>query len=163
MASRWPNMHLLCDDVVCIEGQRFVGSTLWASPAASAKDYHINVTEPGDRAMGRVMGSMNKGCKQFLNTMTRPGDVVVTHFMPMMPDDVRALAPYRFSGCDHDDYFGNVGLDPAMARARLWISGHTHSAFDVTPPGKCRWVCNPLGHNFEETGGDFEGVVVDLK
>lgn len=165
MMAQWDNVHMLDDDVVIIDGQRFVGSTLWASPTMSAiKNYPINVSEVGDRAFGRrLMGVINQRSKRFLHAMVRPGDVVVTHFMPMMPDVVRAMAPYRYEKCDNEDYFGNTGLDNVMLRAPLWISGHTHSAFDVTVlGGACRWVCNPVGHCYEATGGDPEGVVVDL-
>jgi len=161
--AQWPNVHMLDDDVVNIDGVRFVGSTLWASPRGDIGDYRINITDVGDRAMSRVMGSHNRSCKRFLRENVRPGDVVVTHFMPMMPDVVRRLAPYRFDKGDREDYLGNTGLDDVMMRTRLWVSGHTHSAFDVTLfGGACRWVCNPIGLDHEITGGDPEGVVVTL-
>ena len=60
-----------------------------------------------------------------------------------------------------DTYFGNHGLDEVMAKAKLWISGHTHCAFDTSAFG-CRWICNAMGHAIEDTGADQNGIVVEL-
>ena len=67
--------------------------------------------------------------------------MVITHWPPtkeaMHPSlDGDSLNPYYFN--DREDLVREVG-------AKLWISGHTHEAFDYRV-GKTRCIGNPAGY-----------------
>ena len=161
------NVHLLDNETITIRGQRFVGSTLWSrfDPMWSldGKEFAQNVVSGGDIDQSELINAENDACVDFLHRTVKEGDVVITHFMPMQPTDLRAKkVRYAYRPSALDTYYGNTGLEPVMARAKLWISGHTHVAFDTAKFG-CRWVCNPLGHPHEKMGADQNGVVIPIK
>lgn len=71
--------------------------------------------------------------------------VVVTHFLP----HPGSIAP-RFATHPLNPAFAS-DLEPLVARATLWIHGHTHAASDYLASG-ARVVCNPRGYPGEPTG-----------
>jgi hypothetical protein len=71
--------------------------------------------------------------------------VVVTHFLP----HPGSIAP-RFATHPLNPAFAS-DLQPLLARATLWIHGHTHAASDYRVGG-ARIVCNPRGYPGEPTG-----------
>ena len=80
--------------------------------------------------------------------------VVITHH----PPHPGSIAPKFATHPLNPAFVSN--LEDLMGRARLWIHGHTHSAFDYIVRGT-RVVCNARGYVGEDTGfrGDF---VVDV-
>ena len=78
--------------------------------------------------------------------------VVITHFAPHSG----SIAP-AFTGHPANAGF-IVPMDALMGKAKLWIHGHTHTAFDYDVNGT-RIVCNPRGYAEEETGFRPEKVV----
>jgi predicted phosphodiesterase len=77
--------------------------------------------------------------------------VVVTHHAPSM----RSIAA-RFATDPVSAAFGS-NLDDLVAKANLWIHGHTHTAFryQVGPdPERGHVVCNPRGYRRETYAGD---------
>jgi hypothetical protein len=71
--------------------------------------------------------------------------VVVTHFLP----HPGSIAP-RFATHPLNPAFAS-DLQPLVARATLWIHGHSHAASDYRAGG-ARVVCNPRGYPGEPTG-----------
>lgn len=78
--------------------------------------------------------------------------VVITHFAP----HTGSIAP-SFAGHPANAGF-IVPMDALMGKAKLWIHGHTHTAFDYDANGT-RIVCNPRGYPKEETGFNPRCVV----
>lgn len=154
------NVHFLDNGAVTVEGQRFVGSTLWASPPAT-KSMTDFAQCNGLTLCG--MQKLNAEAKAYLRATVRPDDVVITHFMPLTTTRLIELGhPSAFKpSATADLYFGNEGLEDVVRTARLWISGHTHQAFDVQV-GPCRWLCNPIGVPHEKTGAEPEGAILNL-
>jgi len=142
------NVHVLNNGVVTIDGQRFVGSTLWSRPtslrrlndARSIKGYTLE-----------TVTAWNTECRDFLKKTVREGDVVITHFMPVKLSDLIAAghkSPYA-PDAELDAYFGNDDID--LSPAKMWVFGHTHAAIDLRVRGT-RLVCNPIGYDCEVTG-----------
>ena len=71
-------------------------------------------------------------------------DVMITHWPPTK----EAIHP-KFEGEDTNPYFINDREDLVRAiGARLWVSGHTHEAFDYEV-GATRCIGNPTGYSGE--------------
>ncbi|HTO46949.1 MAG TPA: metallophosphoesterase [Burkholderiales bacterium] len=78
--------------------------------------------------------------------------VVITHHVP----HPGSIAPKFVDHPLNPAFVSN--LEHLMGRARLWIHGHTHRAFDYTVRGT-RVVCNPRGYADEDTGFSADLVV----
>lgn len=142
------NVHVLINSDVIIEGQRFVGSTLWSRPTSLRR---INDARHIAGCTSETMAQWNAECREFLINFVQPGDVVITHFMPVKLQDLLDAghkSPYK-PDTELDAYFGNEGID--LSPAKVWIFGHTHSAIDIAVRGT-RLVCNPMGYAGEGTG-----------
>jgi len=143
-------IHALEDEVVEIDGQRFVGATLWFR--------HGGVRQAGDDLLGdfRAIRGFREwvGVKalesaEFLAEEVRAGDVVVTHHLP----HIRSVAA-RFVGDPLTRYFLHDLSDfVEVCGARLWVHGHTHDSMDYRV-GQTRVLCNPFGYRrYEENAG----------
>lgn len=171
------NVHLLNNSTVTIDGQRYVGSTLWSSPAPSSrlndfeKIYSSTMCED-DGAMKKLsrkeFSAWNESAKSFLGATVKEDDIVITHFLPLMNEELKLFGVETRYPVDPviDTYFGNRGLWSPMSRAKLWISGHTHQEFDgryrIHPSTRpTRWVCNPLGYPGENVSPNVNGIIVD--
>lgn len=149
-----PELHVLANSSVVIDGVRFAGGTAWfpepedPSYNSSLTDYHaITDMAPGAAYDAfRVWALGPDGI--------RPGDVVVTHHLP----SERSVHP-QYLGSPLNQYFV-APLDDVIAsqRPRLWIHGHTHEPMDYTL-GDTRVVANPRGCPGEHKG-EYPVVVV---
>jgi len=143
-----PNLHVLEKSAVMIDGQRFVGCTLWFPHDDQPGEY--------DGCLGDFryiadlyedIGPEAASSRRFLEEAVRPGDIVVTHHLP----HPRCIAP-RYTGSPLNRFFlHNVASVVERGGARLWIHGHTHASVDVTCGGT-RVVCNPLGYPHGQPG-----------
>lgn len=137
----FPHVHVLEQETVVIEGQRFVGCTLWyprpnwTPQEEGFGDFHW-IEDIRDWLHDRAMKSA-----KFLRSTVQEGDVVITHYLPHSRS---ILDKYRESDCNHF-FLHNVGDVVQGGDAKLWIHGHTHGSRDYVV-GKTRVVCNPLGY-----------------
>lgn len=135
------NLQILERHTLEIEGQRFVGCTLW---------YEHPGWLPSDEDMGDFtwiedtrswLPERAKESAKFLRETVQPGDVVITHFLPHR----ESILP-QFRNSSLNGYFlHNVGDVVEQGEAKLWIHGHTHGSLDYRV-GKTRVVCNPFGY-----------------
>lgn len=159
-------------DEVIIDGLRFLGSTLWTdfklygSGAAQA----VAMQEAGKYMLdfdGRIrcapMSTFRPADSIALHRQSRDWlaakldepsfdgkTVVVTHHAPSM----RSIAA-RFAEDPVSAAFGS-NLDDLVAKAHLWIHGHTHTAFryQIGPDAeRGHVVCNPRGYRRETYAG----------
>lgn len=152
------NVHWLENDAVTIEGQRFIGCTLW-------------FPDPGDPRIKRGMSDFHviqdfepwvydrcETSKRFLEQHVTKSDVVVTHHLPH-----RASIAPKYRGDALNPFFlCDMGQLIAQAEPRLWIHGHTHESVDVDV-GPTRIVCNPFGYARREENPRFRpDLVIDL-
>lgn len=156
------DVHLLDDDVIVLEGVRFIGSTLWtdflllgAAQRALAmhegqrfmRDFsQIRASEASDAmftpADSAARFERHRGflAARLAEPFTGP-TVVITHHAP----SPRSIHP-RFTDSPLNACFIS-DVEPLMdgTRALLWVHGHTHDTFDYTVNGT-RVVCNPRGY-----------------
>lgn len=159
-AARYSHVHLLDNDAIEIGGVRILGAVLWT-------DFMLYGSDRG--TMGRCLNEAKHGMSDFsvirfsgggflspvdtvrlhrvstsflAEALATPFDgptIVVTHHLPSM----HSVAD-RFKSALMSAAFAS-NLDHLVAKADLWIHGHTHDGFDYRI-GKCRVVCNPRGY-----------------
>lgn len=139
-----------------IEGQRFIGSTLWFKKATRAGlQKYMNDFEVIEDFESWVYDE-NAETRAYLDKELGPDDVVVTHHLPTYKS-VHAL----FEGEPLNAYFV-CNMEPLIKRVqpKLWVHGHTHFSWDYRI-GKTRIVCNPFGYvrREENAGFDFSRVI----
>lgn len=155
-AAAWnKNFHYLDNDSCIVDGQRFLGGTMWfpkefdTSRRRGMNDFQMikdwqSIYGENASFMSRVMPQVETG------------DVVVTHHLP----SYRSVAP-QFAGNWLNCYFVNdVSAEIADAGPKMWIHGHTHTTFDYLI-GQTRIVCNPQGYPGENSGF-VRGMVVEV-
>jgi len=141
------NLHILDNKTTTINGQRFVGTTLWfrdqpdynrlykcLADFQEIKDFRNHVYEKNRLAI------------EFLNHEVNSSDIVITHHMPSK----KSVHPKftnsslnRFFVCELDDLINE-------RQPKLWVHGHTHESCDYYI-NKTRIICNPLGYPNEKS------------
>lgn len=95
-----------------------------------------------------------------------PPSVVVTHFPPLRTGTSAARYLRRGPDCPLNRYFAweDAALLPALgapaAPVPLWVSGHTHHAYDFVR-GDTRFLANPAGYRGE--GVNTKALTADWK
>ena len=136
------NFHWLDCATATLDGQRFVGATLWFNEKAGAlparhflSDFHaIPAFEPW-------VYRQHERALAVLRREVRATDVVVTHHLP-----AQACVHPKFANSRLNPYFVHDLSDLIEQRhPKVWVHGHTHAAVDVVV-GATRIVANPFGY-----------------
>jgi Icc-related predicted phosphoesterase len=143
VAAEHPNLHWLNRSSVTIEGQRFLGATLWfreapLAPMQMMNDIHL-ITD-----FTSWVYEENRKDIDFLRDNVQEGDIVVTHYLPSN----LSVAP-EYAGSPLNAFFVcNVEDIIHDKKPALWVHGHTHGSLDYVV-GQTRVVCNPKGYPIE--------------
>ncbi|KKN76103.1 hypothetical protein LCGC14_0372980 [marine sediment metagenome] len=141
----------LDQDVVTIDGQRFVGATLWSNPAQNAHiQARLYINDYRSIRGWTIDDHVNAHWKDlnYLLKVIKEGDVVITHFPPTFNGVDRA----RFAGDVLNSWFVNdMNLMIREMKPKLWISGHTHHVWDEMV-GVTRDVGNCRGYTRADHG-----------
>lgn len=162
LVDKHDNLHYLLAERVEIDGVRFWGapwfSDLWGDyeqlcstdPWRVAR-FHKQILDFNPRYNAAGAWTLSKHVaahtEQTDLLMQQAGqvDVVVTHWPPTLG----AIHP-KFEGDEMNPYFVNDHENLVRdIGARLWISGHTHEAYDY-PIGQTRCIGNPTGYPGED-------------
>lgn len=159
--SEWnlTNVHLLNNWSLVVGGVNFHCTTLWTdfnknnpmielSVAGALNDYkYIRGASPnraGSKINTREISNLNRTSKEYLRRAVSDElpCVVVTHHQPLME-----LLDSTY--CSDMDYaYANTDLCGFLMEndnIKCWVSGHTHSQFDVTL-GEQRFITNCRGY-----------------
>jgi len=160
ISKEFDHFHFLDDDMIIIDGVRFVGSTLWSDfnlhedPDGFSRiinnhigDFFMIHSEDMVRFTGKECMRYCKLAKQFINyILKQPFDgktVVVTHFC-CHPKSIHEM----YKGSSLNPYFTTDCSEFLGSPVDLFIHGHTHSPMDYVQNG-VRVVCNPKGYHSE--------------
>jgi Icc-related predicted phosphoesterase len=146
------NLHWLHNSAVEINGQRFVGTTMWFPhhPAQTMGTEDLSDFRLIEGFAERV-GEENRAAQRFLEEAVRPGDVVVTHHLPS-----QRCVPMRFASSPLNRFFVCPQDELVLQRRpALWVHGHSHASVDVEL-GSTRVVCNPFGYLGFELNENFD-------
>jgi predicted phosphodiesterase len=152
-------VHVLDDDVVVLDGVRFVGSTLWTDFLLFGETQRAAAMDEGRRFLrdftrirsGDAAYTPQDSAARFAmhraflaRTLATPfagPTVVVTHHAPSPASIHPRFRGSALNACFVSDL--EAMLDGR--RVALWIHGHTHDSFDYDVNGT-RVVCNPRGY-----------------
>ena len=152
-----PNFHLLENNIKEIDGQRFLGATLWfANPPILARKDLMNDFKAIENFEPWVYEQGAKTIK-FLEDNLKEDDIVVTHHMPTKKSTVKAYKNHPLN-CFfiHDVEHLILERKPTM-----WIHGHTHFDFDYYI-GDTRIICNPLGYITHENTNFKTNMIISV-
>lgn len=153
MEDKYEHFWFLDRAGIVIDGQRFIGASLWSSPTQNASiqarlyinDYRaIRGWTIEDHIYAHFADL------DYLSTVMCLDDVVITHF----PPTYNGVDKVRFDGDVLTTWFVNDLNDLIIRRKpKLWISGHTHHCWEeavgVTQDvGNCRgytWINRSTG------------------
>lgn len=160
------NENLICldNDIVEIDGQRFIGAPMWFKHDES--DFKLEACMMDFRVIKggfrHWVQKQNKITIKFFEENVQPSDIVITHHMPSN----RSTAP-RFVGSELNQFFVccNEGLITNKG-PKIWIHGHTHDSCDyvIEHTGNTKEtthvVCNPRGYWPHDLNPDFDKDLV---
>lgn len=154
--ARNPNLYVLSNSVAEIEGQRFVGGTMWFSETVEAMRWaHSWADFAKIKGLRNWIFNDNRKFAALLQSELKQGDIVVSHHLPSS-----AVVSDRYKNNPGNCYFisemSNEILDKKPA---VWFFGHTHDSRDMML-GDTRMVCNPFGYFDYETNGKFDPYLV---
>lgn len=175
--ARLPGVHYLDDDMVVLDGVRFLGSTLWTDfclGGHKAWDMHAAESNMNDyraialrkhprwaRLAPMHTESLHWDSRRFLDDALRIGfdgpTVVVTHHAPH-PDSVHP----RYKGSALNSAFASDMSEMLEMRGpELWVHGHMHDPSDYVV-GRTRVLANPKGYGGENALYD-PALVVEVE
>lgn len=160
--AKHPNIHWLFDSAVEIDGQRFIGNTMWFPLTDNTQIHESGWSDFARIKRGRQwIYKANKATRKYLHAEVKKGDVVVTHHLPC---DLSVADRFRtgpntwqngFYVCDMSDLI--LDREPVA-----WISGHTHD-FNDYMLGNTRIVSNPYGYQgYEPVLNVDRGFCIDV-
>jgi predicted phosphodiesterase len=162
-----PNLHLLDNSSVVINGVRFIGSTLWTDYVLDGRfnktesmklinqllNDHRLIRKGRDRFSTEDALELHLQSKAFLikqlNEPFNGKTVVVTHHAPSLKAhhphfEMDTIAAAFISDCDD-----------LLKLADVWCFGHTHANVDTVIDG-CRLVSNQKGYSREMLPSPFK-------
>jgi Icc-related predicted phosphoesterase len=148
ISKRYKNFHWLNNSDTVIDGQRFVGATLWFPDAPGNWAHEGQMTDfKTIQGFKGWVYKENDQTQMYLTNNIQEGDIVVTHHLPCtlsIADQFKTSEMNRFFVCDMSETI----LDK---KPSLWLHGHTHESCDYVI-GDTRVICNPYGYRNEGHG-----------
>lgn len=175
-ADQCPNVHLLENELVIIDGVRFIGATLWTDYRWKGKeplfakqhaertieDYKlIKWSERPDRLVrADDLESEHYRSRRFIQDALRvPFDgpsIVVTHHGP----HPRSIFHWYDGDMLSAAYTSDLSEILFKGAPALWVHGHTHKSFDYTV-FDTRIICNPVGYEGNANDEFNPALVID--
>lgn len=173
-----PNIHVLDNDSIILNGVKFIGTTLWTSLNNRDPNVVMNVTSMMNdyvqiwyhnpslvakfpiRADNVInMHSLNTTfLKQEMENSTCDKVVVITHHAP----NVKSLPEKYEDMYTQYAYFDDMSSKLDLTKVHTWIHGHTHRRSEYMV-NTTRVLCNPRGyHGYEPMATTFKLTYVTI-
>jgi|TARA_R110000851_G_scaffold87200_1_gene190033 UDP-2,3-diacylglucosamine pyrophosphatase LpxH len=170
-----PNVYILDEDVIVLDGVFFVGATLWtdmdkgnpllmSDAEYSMNDYNCIRTGPVNAPWQRKLKpvetmALHRRQRDFIFDQLRNAKnifdktVVVSHHLP----SYMCIADEHQGSPLNGAYASELHPEMMETQPDLWVHGHTHSSNDImVPDSKTRIVCNPRGYWPHELNEKFD-------
>jgi len=159
--SAMSNVFPLDMNTVTIDGQRFIGHTLWFKDTVQARvgQKHISDFQMIGGDFGEWVYKENGKVRKWFMKSIHKDDIVVTHHLPSLKCSGQhwhrsVLQPYFV--CPMDTTIGSK-------KPLVWVYGHTHDSHDLLI-GDTRMICNPFGYAAQRENPKFnERLVLDTE
>lgn len=156
LAETHPNVHLLLDEFVSIDGVNFFGGTMWTNFAGcnrkamnfalnSMNDFRLIRTENDDVLMPIDTVELHevfvKKLTDWFETPMSGARVVITHHAPVINPHT------KYRGSELSPAFNSLDMEEIITKYQpeLWVYGHTHECDDQIV-GKTKIISNQLGY-----------------
>lgn len=163
-----PNVYVLENSSVVLDGVAFHGATLWTDfnnhdpLTMHAVDYNPHTGGLQDFRFVRFNGGAYRWTpesaykthlksREFLRNSIQPGDVVVTHHAPTFKSIDPVHTDKLFDGAYASD-LSELILD---TEPKFWFHGHIHKSNDYMV-GNTRVLCNPRGYEGHSLNPNFD-------
>lgn len=148
------NFHWLNNSTVTIDGQRFVGGTMWYRRDEDPF-FRNRMCDFSEIKNTSSIFEENDKFLEFINSVQLDeDDVVVTHHLPSsksVPEQYKYDPLNCYFVCDVQNVIRQYN-------PKLWVHGHTHTCFDYSM-GRTRVCCNPHGYPGENPNFKYNFVV----
>ena len=168
-----PNVHVLNNSSVEINGQWFHGSTMWTDVnkydpliamqvGQSLNDFHV-IRYGGAAGYERPFNihlwqRLNRAAVEWLANEIKPGSVVITHHAPHKKTDVER---YGANNPVNHLYGSDMTRIIDELKPAVWHHGHLHESFDFMV-ADTRILANPRGYvGHGKSGGENPDFNVD--
>ena len=156
IASKYSNVKLFDNEIIELDGQRFIGGTMWYS---QYKDFYGKNRHVDDMDINRLDPWVYEQHGKFIelvNRELRPGDIVMTHHAPSMKS---AEERYKH-GISASCWIHPLDALIEDRKPKYWFHGHVHVSSGYLL-GETYVVCNPYGYEvFDKVNQRFD---FDLK
>ena len=165
-----PDLYLLDNESVEIDGVKFVGTTLWTDfdkgrcefeAFRYMNDFECILTLDEERKLSTIVPNdmVNKFNEnvRFLEREVDSGSVVISHHGPSFACVSEAYKGSRVNGA----YFSELSNFILERNPKLWAYGHTHT-HNVIEIGDTKVVCNPYGYPSEEYVSYVQNYIVEI-
>jgi predicted phosphodiesterase len=150
------NVHRLNHSSVTIDGQRFLGGTLWF-PEPQHRDMYLRSHMNDFRIIRNfepwVYDQHNSDVRHISHHASK-NDIVVTHMIPSVD-----LITKKWQGSPLNIFFAAQMPEEVLKMPKLWVFGHTHDSIDVMR-GSTRFLCNPYGYSGMQENPTFKKDLV---
>lgn len=155
-ANKHENFYFLNNNVLELDGHRFVGTTLWGSVPPDLEFYcrselndfsNIYFDSWKEPFTPVDMNSLHEEAKRFLKKNIQEGDILVTHHAPTFASIPDKYKSNPLNCC----YVGNIENIILDANPKLAIHGHIHNSTDYFV-GETRVIANPRGYVNQSSG-----------
>jgi Icc-related predicted phosphoesterase len=157
-----PNAYHLNNKTVTIDGQHFVGTTMWTDltgreyPVMQAMNDYRQIRMGGSEGYRRITAMDTtrffKRAYAFLANSITKDSIVITHHQPLSPGNMRMPNPYSPVETD-TDYAYYACLQKEITedwKPKAWIAGHTHSNHHIEDYFGTDLITNCVGYLGEE-------------
>lgn len=143
------SFKFLDNEIAEIQGQRFLGGTMWYADSKYARTYNSRCM-PDTHYIHDLEDWVYKSHEDFINLLNsecKKGDIVMTHHTCSQKS-----IPARFAGSQSNYFFCSDQEKLILKHSpSLWVHGHTHNKFLYKLQGTMI-VCNPFGYPDEKDG-----------
>lgn len=157
LQSNFNNLHVLDNNSIIINNQRFVGSTLWFGNDENNWMYEQYMND------FRLISGFkywiyihNDASVKFLSENICEDDIVITHHIPLKQGIAQKYIGQplnRFFLCDvAQKMIGNNW-------PKIWVFGHTHVSTEFYSYNT-KFICNPMGYKAENKMFDQDKVII---
>lgn len=145
------NVHRLNHSSVVIDGQRFIGGTLWfPEPPAHLRYLRHSMNDFAIiRNFEPWVYDQHESDVRYISHHASKNDIVVTHMIPSLD-----LITPKWRGNSLNLFFAHQMPEEVLRMPKLWVFGHTHDSIDVVR-GSTRFLCNPFGYARHMENPDF--------
>ena len=178
LAKKYPNVRLLNDESVTIDGVNFFGGTMWTdfsggnreamdTAERSINDFRLIRTATGDVFTAAHSISLHAAfTEKLISWFEKPlsgARVVITHHAPVINTNT------KYRGSDLSPAFNSLDMEDVIKKYQpeLWLYGHTHEC-GKQMVGKTQIISNQRGYpkpyedGFECPDFDEAGVPVTV-